>query len=742
MGRSAALIAGVDGFNGSRVPIRWIMGSLLASLGTLFDLTLVVFGFGMIIFIHELGHFLAARWAGIRVLAFAIGFGPAALSFRKGMGWRRGSSEREYLDLLDARARGATPHEDPDRRDAISPTEYRLNWLPLGGYVKMLGQEDLNPQAVSSAPDSYQSTKAWKRMIVISAGVVANVVTAALLFMLVYGVGIRTEPARIGGVALDSPASTAMPLNGEALGVREAGLRAGDEILSINDDKPRSFNDLVLAVAMARGGDPVRIDVAREGFAEPLRFAIVPEAGALTGMLEIGVEPARSATVARIENPREREEFEASLAQVGLAGIASGMTLREIDGVGNVRSAEDLRRAIRESEGRPIELTFADGEREARVLVTPRADLEIGFLDGPGSKSRRVETHLLGLRPLMRVDVAEERAKRQGLMDGDVFLRIGGVEYPSLSEGMAEIRASAGRTIPMRVRRGDGREIDLNVSVSGGRSPRVGFIAGDTSSESSLLARSLERYWSVEASQPEVRPSAAGLGLLAGSRVVSIEGREVADFSAMREALRAATLSARDAGGGAGVTVEVELPGSGGAGEQPRRESVRWMLTGEEVQRLHALSWSAPFSMGVFDLERELLRARNPLGAVALGLHETKRVMLTTYVTFARLFEGTVKVEHLKGPVGIAHLGTRIAERGLIWLLFFLALVSVNLAVINFLPLPIVDGGQFMMLVYEQARGRPVPVAVQNAMTLAGLALICVMFVVVTYNDVVGLFGG
>lgn len=718
------------------------MESLLASLGTLLDLLLVIFGFGMIIFIHELGHFLAARWAGIRVLAFAIGFGPAALSYRKGMGWRRGSSEREYLDLLDARARGATTHEDSGRRGEISPTEYRLNWLPLGGYVKMLGQEDLNPQAVSSEADSYQSTTPWKRMVVISAGVIANITTAALLFMLVYGVGIRTEPARVGGVALDSPASEAMPLNGEALGVREAGLQPGDEILSINGEKPRSFNDLVLAVAMARGGEGVRIEVARDGIDEPLRFEIVPEAGAITGMLEIGVEPARSSTVARIENRRAREAFEASLAQVGLAGVESGMTLHAIDGVAGVRSAEDLRRAIRSSGGRPVSLSFVGQGREVRVSVEPRAELDAGFLEAPGEKTRRIETHLLGLRPLMRVEVAEERAKRQGLMDGDVFLRIGGVEYPSPSEGMAEIRASAGRTIPMRVRRSDGREIDLSVSVSGGRTPRVGFIAGDTASDSTLLAGPLARYWSVDASQDEVLPSVAQLGILAGSRVVSIEGREVADFGAMREALRSATLSARDAGSGASVTIELALPPLAGESGEHRSESVRWTLTREEIRRLHGLSWAAPFGMGVFDLEQELLRARSPLGAVALGLHETKRVMLTTYVTFARLFEGTVRVEHLKGPVGIAHLGTRVAERGLIWLLFFLALVSVNLAVINFLPLPIVDGGQFLMLVYEQVRGKPVPIGVQNAMTLAGLALICVMFVVVTYNDIVGLFGG
>jgi regulator of sigma E protease len=100
-----------------------------------------------------------------------------------------------------------------------------------------------------------------------------------------------------------------------------------------------------------------------------------------------------------------------------------------------------------------------------------------------------------------------------------------------------------------------------------------------------------------------------------------------------------------------------------------------------------------------------------------------------------------VKVEHLKGPVGIAHLGTLVAERGFIWLLFFMALISINLAVINFLPLPIVDGGQFLFLVYEQIRGKPVPPGFQNVVTMAGLVLIGCVFLIVTYNDITHLFG-
>jgi regulator of sigma E protease len=91
--------------------------------------------------------------------------------------------------------------------------------------------------------------------------------------------------------------------------------------------------------------------------------------------------------------------------------------------------------------------------------------------------------------------------------------------------------------------------------------------------------------------------------------------------------------------------------------------------------------------------------------------------------------------------VGIVHVGTRVADRGFTYLVFFLAMISVNLAVLNFLPLPIVDGGLFVYLVYEALRGRPPSVRFQNAATLAGLLLIGGLFLVTFYNDVMRLVG-
>jgi regulator of sigma E protease len=168
---------------------------------------------------------------------------------------------------------------------------------------------------------------------------------------------------------------------------------------------------------------------------------------------------------------------------------------------------------------------------------------------------------------------------------------------------------------------------------------------------------------------------------------------------------------------------------------------VVWTFTPADTQALAAAPWEPTLEPGFFKVAEFKLIAKNPSDAIRLGLRETHRVMMTTYLTFERLFEGSVKVVHLRGPVGIAHVGTLLAERGFVWLMFFMALISVNLAVVNFLPIPIADGGHFVFLLYEQLTGKPVSVMVQNAAAIAGLALLATMFLIVTYNDIARLFG-
>lgn len=703
-------------------------------LKTVLDFLLVAVGFGLIIFVHELGHFLAARWAGIRVLAFAIGFGPALVSFRKGLGVRRGSSEREYIEK--------------HRRDpSISATEYRLNYLPFGGYVKMLGQDDMDATARSTEADSYQSCHPWKRLVVISAGVIMNLITAAALFVFVFMVGRLVTPPVIGGVARNSPAAIAQPV--APITNVHPGLKAGDQVLRVNGKSPRSFDDLTLAIAMAPKDEPIEFVVDRGG--EELTFSAVPRRELTTGLLAVGLQPAIGLALPTIESPSDAGALASFLKGEGVEGIGAGDRISLVNGRAAVY-AHDIDAAIAAGRGEAVTVTVvrADGTTST-ATIEPRAEFE-NDLVASDAKSVIPVRHILGLTGVLRVldadpEGAGPKASEQGLKDGDVFALLGDVEYPSIAEGIKQIRAHQGKSIDAVVIRqvesagGEVRwaEVPLpGLKVS--RDGRLGFARGDTGDVSALLAApiaTVRRNF-----DKDVRTAAAGSGLTAGTTVLEVDSLPTPTLGALRDALRLATRKAMDDKQGAAVTLRVRRPVAGVPDAAAPVEEVRWELTREDVAAVHSLGWTNGLAeAGVLQPAEVALKADNPLAAVKMGVAETKRVMLMTYLTFARLAQGSVKVEHLKGPVGIAHLGTLVADKGLIWLLFFLALISVNLAVINFLPLPIVDGGQALFIIYEWVRGKPVPVGFQNAVTMAGLVMIGVMFLLVTYNDIRGLFG-
>ena len=696
-------------------------------IGTVLDLLVVIFGFGLIIFIHELGHFVAARWAKIRVLAFALGFGPAMVSYRKGMGWTRGTSEPRYLSLLSRGEAGG-----------ISSTEYRLNTLPLGGYVKMLGQEDLDPGAVSGEPDSYQSAKPWKRMVVISAGVVMNLITAAILFVVVFMVGLKVEPPKIGQVEPNSPAAQAVAINASEIGIVQPGLQPGDVVIEINGRQPKSYSDLLVEVAMTARNEPARLSIARPGIASPLTFEVRPEPGRLDRLLSIGVSPAMSSTLRSWRG----EDAERAIESIGLAGVKPGMRLISVAGQTDIASYHDLLAACAASGGEPVRVTFANDAETVEIELTPASQLQTAFVPGSEKDAVSVIEHILGLTPVIAVAPGEDSvtsaAHEAGLRPGDIFARIGSVEFPSIASGIREVRLHRNKMIDVVVLRDvNGVMTSLPLTTKVTSEGRIGFNASDTRAMNTLL--SLPPTQMREPNATDWSPSPASSAILtSGQRIVEVNGTKVSNFSELRSALQDATREA--AATESSATVRLTLEWFALAGDRPRVER-EWAIAAADVAALHALTWVPPFRAELFEPEQVLLQAATPLEAVRTGLSETRRVLISTYITFARLFQQTVKIEHIKGPVGIAHMGTIIAERGFIWILFFMAIISVNLAVINFLPLPIVDGGQFLMIVYEQIRGKPVPIVFQNVVTMAGLILIVSLFLVVTFNDVKNLFG-
>lgn len=697
------------------------------------DLLLVVLGFSLIIVIHEAGHFFAARWAGIRVLAFAVGFGPAIVSYRKGLGLRRGSSEQEYRRLAGA---GAGDPAAPiggvkaQAANAISPTEYRLNWLPFGGYVKMLGQDDADPNATSDEPDSYQNCPPVKRMVVISAGVAANLITAALAFIIVFRIGLMSEPPVIGGTDPSGPAATAVASNAGALGVTTVGLQPGDRVLSVDGHPVPHFNDVRFRVAFAAPQTPVNVVVSRPGVAAPLDFSIAPKPSQGERLLSIGIEPMPSNRLPTTHSARGRAAMEKGLSDMGLAGLKPGMKLVDVDGR-PVSSPLELESAVATSGGRPVVAGFVseDGGR-AEITINPTPEFMTRVVTLPDG-AKISTSHLLGLSPVLSVRRVEpgSNAARAGLQPGDVFSRLGSAEFPGVAAGIAAVRQHKGGTIKAAVLRPSSEsptgytEVDLgDIAVS--NEGTIGFLYRDSAETAPFVSAWVN-------SGPDF--SGSKLPIPGGSAITAVDGEPVRTLAEVREKMQSAIAAA---GGAATIQLSYRLPGP--ATSARPSETVSWSVPSDESSRLVALAWESPLHHGLFTPEQFRWRASSIVDALAMGIGETHRTMALTYLTFARLFQGTVKVEHLKGPVGIAHTGMIVADRGAVWLLFFLALVSVNLAVINFLPIPITDGGHMIFLIYEQITGKAVPIVVQNVATIAGMFVIGSLFLYVTFNDISG----
>jgi regulator of sigma E protease len=718
---------------------------MLGILEGFYHFLLLALGFSAVIFIHELGHFVAAKACGIRTLRFAIGFGPAAFSWRKGIGFRPGSTEDAYRKRAvkhvgEAREATVTLKEtvrEPDNAAifkagdeiGLGETEYRFNWIPLGGYVMMLGQDDLDPGfAAVEDQRSFSAKPIGQRMIVISAGVIMNVILAAILFIAVYMHGIEADAPRLGHVFPTGVAAQTKAINADALGVTEVGLQPGDTIRRINGESTDAFKDLLITVAMSKREETVRLHVEREGVSELLIFDVVPEVDTSTKLLDIGVTPASTnqAFAEAWEDERTLREF---LEPAGLAELRPGMSLVEFDGQ-EVQRYADVRQILAAAGGGSVESVWEDEQGRLTALLELSPELQQDIVAVSADEQYAIE-HLLGLAPLMQV--GPDPVESSGLLEGDLVVRVGNIVFPNIADGVAAIRQADGGDIAMTVLR-EGEYVELNPRV---REEKVGFLPIPAADDTRVgtVPREFSRGGKI------VAPAAVNLGIMPGSRVLAINGEAVSNFDEMRAALRSATAAVRATGATAEITLDVELFRQ----EEENRptETLTWQVSPEDVEELHELAWTSKLTPALFQPDLVMLKASNPIDAIEMGISETWEMLVMTYLTLDRLIvQRTVKVEHLKGPVGIAELGTKFAGRGMIHLLLFLAMISVNLAVINFLPIPIVDGGVFLFLLIEKVKGSPVSPIVQNAATVVGLVLIGAVVLVTFYNDMANLLSG
>lgn len=696
------------------IALTWALPEGLVIAWNIF---LVVLGLGLVIFVHELGHFVVAKLCGVKCEKFYLGFDIGGLKLAK-FQW--------------------------------GETEYGIGILPLGGYVKMLGQED-NPSKVreemerarvrkdgapadeasdaghdTSAegsqtpveldPRSYLAQSVPERMAIISAGVVMNVIFAVAMGALAYALGVFHVDCGIGEVV---PGTAAW----------NANLKVGDQIVRIDGEPARRFVDLKAAMSVGDVENGVPLTIVRPGVEEP--FTVKIEPNKTKPVPTIGVLP-----------PHSLEVVAGAIAPWSAAGqvkngFKSGDRVVAINGEPVERYADVFRQqALRVDET----ITFT----VERSVQPPEG--------GPGQppKVERVEIQvppepmrvvglglIMSMGPISGVQ-ADSPAAKAGLKEGDIITRVDGepVGDPMTLPERLRRRALEADSVRLLVRReGESDPMEFTVPLRRAEGYEVPALPA-----SPLSAPAIGIAYRLPARVESVVPgsAAAAIGLQGGEVITKAEFIFPRADSIEDENRRKLIASL------AGQLEPIDLTENPNSWPSfyfytlqnlPPELQVRLTFAnGHTVtaQPIAADNWSQPDRGVQFDFQGSVVTAESAGDALKLGVEETAQSMTLVFQLLGKI---TSRFRAMGGPVTIAKMAYAHASQGLAEFAVFLMMISANLAVLNFLPIPVLDGGHMVFLAYEGITGRPPDERVFAALSYLGLFLILGLMILVLGLD-------
>jgi regulator of sigma E protease len=343
-----------------------------------------VFVIGVLVFVHELGHYLAARRIGVRVLKFSLGFGPRIVGFTRG------------------------------------DTEYCVSVIPLGGYVKMAGENADDPR--SGQPDEFLSKTKWQRFQVLIAGPLMNIVLAVVVLAVVLMQGADVpayleQPPVIGSIEPNSPAA-------------KAGFAPGDRILTVDGRTVDTWEAFDVAIGTTRPDREIVITVLRNGSNESL--PVTPSARGQFEIGHIGVYPKVHPLVRSVTpgDPADK------------AGLKTGDVVVAVNGE-LVSFARQLSEAIGKNAGTPIRLSILRGGQPLDISVTPRKDGTVGRIGiGIGTEMRRFEP-----TPFQAIKLSVQRSwEMSGLILRTLYGLFSGATSPKQLMGPVGIAQLSGES--------------------------------------------------------------------------------------------------------------------------------------------------------------------------------------------------------------------------------------------------------------------------------------------------------
>ena len=666
--------------NGVLFPMT-LMGMWILQPASWLVILQVAIGLGFVIFVHELGHFLVAKACGVKCEKFYIGFDIN--------GWSLG-------------------------KFTWGETEYGIGILPLGGYVKMLGQDD-NPAAAAREaqrakeiiesgdlppeptddphpawdPRSYPAQTVPERMAIISAGVIMNVIFAVLLAAWAFGLGVQELTCEVSSVR---PGGAAW----------RAGLRTGDDIIAIGSKTEPVFTDLQKGVTL---GDPVKgIDFTVRRPSDDSERTVTLHPDTDLGIPTVGVTSPFSVTF-----PDNLEPGLPGAAARAKPAFEAGDTIRAVDDV-PISSYADLIASLSGKVDTDVSVSVTRQGNDVSIVVPAQPRHETGLVMSAG--------------PIASVQ-ADSPAAAADLQAGDRIVSIDGekLENPLTIDDVLKKRA--GETVLLGVLRSDA---DHNAS-------------GELVPEK-IEVTPRKVTWIEQARWPQspVAVSTLGIAFNVGSEIVEV----VPGSPAALGGIKAGELVTRARFAKNDEPIDEEDPGVELSEESQSWPFVMAML--QQAPKGTRLQLTVQSSDGLardvelkpiesttgFVLDRglvfrpvyRLVKASSVGAAISKGFTKTGEDLSMVYRFLQKITSNQISPRLLGGPIEIAKQAGKSAEEGLGRLLLFLTMLSANLAVINFLPIPVLDGGHMVFLMYEFVRGKPPSENVVAALSYVGLILL------------------
>ncbi|HPC96092.1 MAG TPA: site-2 protease family protein [Sedimentisphaerales bacterium] len=661
-------------------------------VGVFGNVALVMVGFGSVVLVHEFGHFIVAKLAGIKVEAFSIFMPPTLLGIQRTPSGRKIRVLPSFFADETDEPRGAESTAEGPAGEA--GTEYRVGLIPFGGYVKLLGQDDIGPVKQIADPRSFSNKPLGARIAVVAAGVTFNIISAAILLMVVFLIGINFPPPVVGGVVSGSSAE-------------KAGLQSGDEFIEIDGQSlGLEFSSLVLSAALSDRDEPVPVVVRRrDGSTQSMELLASTQPNDQQ-IREFGIVAPMSLTLAELTDPGALERE---------TGLLPGDRIVAVDG-----NAVEHHWAYEET----IQRTFAPcvtitAERPRAGGGVDRVSTELPLAWLPSREavpSDATLCHVYSMVPRLRVleGPSPSPGGQDTLRKGDIIVSVADVSNPTYAELREITAAHEGQPLGIAVLRADANGVERTVEVTvtprkerGSDRVVIGFLPA-LDAEHAVVAKTV----SAEAGVPK-------LDIPRGATIVSVNGQPVASFYDI-----VAEVKRWD---GQPVKLEYRLDGQASGGVTLVNSTAPAAVAVESTTVVHL-----PFK----PLER-LYKAKTPVEAIQMGYRRTVMFVAMTYVTLKQLIAGLLSPKLLMGPVGIMVSSYQIVAREpLVYYAYFLGLIGASIAVLNLMPMPPFDGGLIVLMLVEKIKGSPLSEKAQGVLAYAGWVIVGTLLIYVTFNDV------